>query len=116
MRNAEGRKAEIAVRPVSKLALQLMALLKKEGYIADYSSENDGRGGVIKIKLFGQINNISVIKPRYSVKIGEYEKFEQRYLPAKGFGRLIISTPKGVMTHLEAKEKKLGGVLLAYVY
>jgi len=50
------------------------------------------------------------------VQKGNYEKFEKRYLPAKDFGMIIVSTNQGIMTHIEAKEKGLGGRLLAYVY
>ncbi|MAG78181.1 30S ribosomal protein S8, partial [archaeon] len=57
-----------------------------------------------------------VIKPRFSVKIDGYEKFEKRFLLSKDFGLIIVSTSKGIMTHIEAKEKKLGGKLLAFVY
>jgi small subunit ribosomal protein S8 len=46
----------------------------------------------------------------------EYEKFEKRFLPAKGVGVLIVSTIKGIMTHEEAKGKTLGGRLIAYCY
>ena len=45
-----------------------------------------------------------------------FEKFERRYLPAKGFGILIVSTSIGMMTNEEAKIKMIGGKLLAYVY
>ena len=44
------------------------------------------------------------------------EKYEKRYLPAKQFGILIISTPKGLMTHVQAMDKKTGGKLIAYCY
>ena len=46
----------------------------------------------------------------------KFEKFERRYLPAKDLGILFVSTPKGIMTHYDAKAKKLGGKLLAYCY
>ena len=46
----------------------------------------------------------------------EYEKFEKRYLPAKGFGIIIVSTPKGLMIHKEAISKVTGGKLIAYCY
>ena len=46
----------------------------------------------------------------------EFEKFEKRYLPAKNFGILIVTTPEGIMTHNEAKERGIGGRLLAYMY
>ena len=45
-----------------------------------------------------------------------FEKFEKRYLPSKELGFLIVSTSKGLMTNIEAKQKKLGGRLIAYVY
>ena len=59
---------------------------------------------------------MGAIKPRFAVKATEYEKFEKRYLPAKGFGILIVSTVKGLMTHYEAKQQGLGGRLIAYCY
>lgn len=117
MRNAEIKgKAEILLAPSSKVILKVMEILKTEGYIADYSFEDNKKGGVVKVTLAGKINNIGTIKPRYPITILDFEKFEQRYLPAKDFGRIVISTSKGCMTHIQAKEKKLGGVLLAYVY
>jgi len=50
------------------------------------------------------------------VKAGEFEKFEKRFLPARGFGILIISTTSGVITHEEAREKNIGGKLIGYIY
>jgi small subunit ribosomal protein S8 len=62
------------------------------------------------------INGCGVIKPRHSVKKDDYEKFEKRFLPAKGFGILIVSTPKGIMTQEGAKKEDSGGKLLAFIY
>jgi small subunit ribosomal protein S8 len=50
------------------------------------------------------------------LKTDEFEKWEKRFLPARGFGILLISTTKGIMTHEDAKKQHLGGKLLAYVY
>ena len=117
MKNAEARgKSIVIVRPVSKVIKTVLDLLKKEGYVKDFKFIDDKKGGIFEVKLMGTINNVGAIKPRFSVKLSDYEKFEERYLPAKDFGRLIVSTPKGVLTHIEAKAKKTGGVLLAYVY
>ena len=69
-----------------------------------------------KVELEGNINKCGVIKPRHAVKKDEFEKFEKRYLPAKNFGILIVTTPEGIMTHYEAKERGIGGRLLAYMY
>jgi|SRR3989344_4732861 len=117
MKNAEIRgKAEILLAPSSKVIIKVMEILKTEGYVTDYSVEDNKKGGIVKVTLAGKINNIGAIKPRYPIRAQDFEKFEQRYLPAKNFGRLILSTSKGCITHIQAKEKNLGGVLLAYVY
>jgi len=108
--------AECTIRPVSKLLIDILRVFQKEGYIGEFELSNDGRGGSINIKLIRQINNCGVIKPRFSVRCDEFHKWEKRFLLSRDFGILILTTPKGVMTHKEAKEKGLGGKLLAYVY
>ena len=107
---------EVVIRPISNSVKAVFEILKKEGYIESFTIEEDGRGGSAIVKLTNQINGIGAIKPRFSVNLEEFEKFEKRYLPSKDFGRLIVSTSKGPMTHLEAKASSQGGVLLAYVY
>lgn len=115
--NAAGRgKTEAEIRPASKVIIAILEILKREGYIESYAREDTGAGGKLKVKITGQINKINAVKPRYHVNKNEFEKFEQSYLPAKDFGRIIVSTSKGYMTHIEAKQKRLGGALLAYVY
>jgi len=117
IKNAEkAGKPELSLSPASKIIKAVLTTLKKEDYISDFKFSANKKGGMVEIKLAGNINKIGVIKPKFSVKISDFEKFEKRYLPAKDFGRLIISTPKGMMTHIEAKEKKQGGILIAYVY
>ena len=104
------------LKPSSKLMKELLKVMKENGYIADFKEVEDGRGNYILLTLNGGINKCGVIKPRYSVKNNGFEKFERRFLPAKDFGILFVSTPKGVMTHYDAKSKKFGGKLLAYCY
>ena len=107
------KKDELLVKPSSKLIKSALEILKEKGYIIEFTEINDGRGNYLKIKLSGKINKCGAIKPRYAVKKNEYEKFEKRYLPSKDFGILIVSTQNGIMTNLGAKEKALGGRLLA---
>jgi small subunit ribosomal protein S8 len=66
--------------------------------------------------LAAKINDCKAIKPRYPVKKDGFEKFEKRYLPARDIGLLVVTTPEGVMTHKQAKEKSVGGRLLCFVY
>ncbi len=115
--NAEkAAKKELVVRPASKFVLAVLDFMKKEGYIGEYEVSKNSRGGKVKVKLDGNINKVGVIKPRFAVKLKDIEKFEKRYLPAKDFGRIIISTPKGLVDHIQARENKEGGRLVAYIY
>ena len=110
-----GRK-EITLNKTSKMITRVLDLLKEKEYLGSYEIIIDGKGNKVKLNLLNNINKCGVIKPRYKVQKAEYEKFEKRYLPAKGFGILIVSTSKGLMTNEEAKEKQIGGKLIAYCY
>ncbi|MBS3096332.1 30S ribosomal protein S8 [Candidatus Woesearchaeota archaeon] len=109
-------KSECLIKPASRLIKEILKVMKENGYVGEFKEVEDGRGNYIKLALTGNINKCGVIKPRYSVKSKDFEKFERRYLPAKDIGILLVSTPKGVMTHYDAKSKKTGGRLLAYCY
>ena len=104
------------IKPVSKIIKELLRVMKENGYVSDFKETEDSRGNYIKLTLTGNINKCGVIKPRYSVKSNEFETFEARYLPAKDIGILFVSTPRGIMTHYDAKSKKTGGRLLAFCY
>ncbi|MBD3204608.1 30S ribosomal protein S8 [Candidatus Woesearchaeota archaeon] len=106
----------INVRYNSKLIRNVLLILQDNKYIGSFKEIDDNRGGRLKINLLGKINKCGAIKPRFNVKVEDYEKFEKRFLPAYGFGLLIVSTNKGVMTQEEAKKKGIGGKLLAFVY
>ena len=117
IKNAErAKKKEVVIMPISTQMVKVFEILKAEKYIEDFKAQEDARGGSAKIILSHSINDIGAIKPRFPVKVDNFEKFETRYLPAVNFGRLIVSTPKGMLTHLQAKEQNIGGVLIAYVY
>lgn len=109
-------KKECAIYPSSKVILAVLKIMNEQGYVGSTEKTADARGGVYKLYLLGNINKCGVIKPRFAVKLGDYEKYEKRYLPAKNVGVLVVSTSKGIMIHEQAKEKKLGGRLLAYCY
>jgi len=112
-------KKEIVTWPASKLILNVLKVLQREGYIGEFEYIDDGRWGKIRIQLLGRINKIGVIKPRLSVKYKDLVSpphWLKKYLPAYNIGILIVSTSQGVMSHREAIERKIGGVLLAYCY
>ncbi len=109
-------KKACVLRPASKLLGEILKVMQKQGYIGTYEFIDDGREGMYKISLVGKINECRTVKPRYAVKKDEFEKYEKRYLPARDIGMLIVTTPKGVLSHSDAKQKLIGGRLLAYVY
>ena len=103
-------------KPSSKVIIGVLKIMQDNDYIKGFQEVDDGKGKMVRVELHGKINGCGVIKPRFSVKKEEYEKFEKRYLPAAGFGFIIISTSKGLMMHEEAKKKGLGGKLISFVY
>ena len=100
----------------TKFLKSILATLKKESYINDFEPFKDGKILKIKIKLSNRINAIGVVKPRYAVQKDTIQKYETRYIPSKDFGILVLSTPQGLMTNREAREKSTGGRLVLYVY
>jgi small subunit ribosomal protein S8 len=117
MKNAAAiGKSECVIQPSSKLIGRVLKVMQDHGYISQFEYIEDGRAGQFRVMMKGAINNCGVIKPRYSVRKSDLEKFESRFLPAQDFGVLILTTTQGVITHAKAKELGVGGKLLAYVY
>ncbi len=112
----EVRKKEVLIEPASSLIGDVLEVMKNEDYIEDFDFIEDGKSGKFRVELKGNINKCGVIKPRFSVRHDEFEKWEKRYLPAAGYGILAVSTSRGVMSHGEAKESGVGGRLIAFVY
>lgn len=109
-------KADCTVQPISKLLIDILRIFQQGGYIGEFEVVENKKGGQIKITLVKKINDCGVIKPRFPVGYEDFPNWEKRYLPARDFGLLVVTTPQGVMSHKEAKERKIGGRLLAYVY
>ncbi|MFH0874341.1 MAG: 30S ribosomal protein S8 [archaeon] len=111
----KGRKI-VTLKPSSKIIKDVLNIFNQNNYVGTYTENADTKGSTLTLNLLGNINKCGVIKPRFNVKSDEFEKFEKRYLPAYGFGFLIVSTNKGIMTQEEARKKNPGGKLIAYVY
>jgi small subunit ribosomal protein S8 len=116
IRSAEHDGKVECITKASNLIKSILSIMQENGYIGAYELIDDGRGGKIKVELKGKIIDCNVIKPRHSVGKEEFEKWEKRFLPASEFGLLLLSTSKGVVDHKKAKQLKIGGKLLAYVY
>ena len=111
MNICRARKTSLELERYSKLLLSILALAKLKGFVKEYKITDKS----LKIEL-NNIHHIQSIKPRFTVRVDEIEKYVQRYLPAKNIGIIILSTSQGLMTHHTAREKNIGGSLIAYIY
>ncbi|MBU0957450.1 MAG: 30S ribosomal protein S8 [Nanoarchaeota archaeon] len=95
----------------SKLLESVLKIAKEHNYIEEFKIEDE----ILTIKI-GKLNKCQAIKPRYYVKKEGIDKYIRRYLPARDFGIIIVSTNKGLMTNIELHEEKIGGSVIAYFY
>ena len=114
MKNAKkANKEVIKIQRISNLFIEILKIMKQKGAIKRYKI--NGIEKSVEIVL-GDLSECNAIKPRFSVDKGNIEKYRRRYLPSRNLGVVLISTNKGLMTHEEAKEEKIGGSLIAYFY
>lgn len=116
LNNEIRNKRECVISPASKLFGKVLRVMQLNGYLGEFEFIDDGRSGKFKVQLLGRINKCGAIRPRFPVKVSEIEYWERKFLPSREVGLLIISTSKEVLSHREAKEKGVGGRLLAFVY
>lgn len=109
-------KSEVIVKPLSKVVRSVLNIFKELNYVRKVDFMENRKGSEAKVILNGKINNVGAITPNFYVKVDELIKFEKRYLPAEGFGKLILTTSKGIITNEQARELNIGGKLLAYIY
>ncbi len=107
---------ECIISPASKLLGRVLRVMQLNGYIGEFEFVDDGRSGKFRVQLLGRVNRCGAVKPRFPVRTNEFETWEKRFLPSRDVGVLIVSTPQGVIVHREAKEKGIGGRILAFVY
>jgi small subunit ribosomal protein S8 len=114
--NEMRNKRECVISPASKLLGRVLRIMQLNGYIGEFEFVDDGRSGKFKVQILGRINKCGAIRPRFSVRVDEFEEWERKFLPSREVGLMVISTPKGVLSHREAQEKRSGGKLLAFIY
>ena len=118
IRNANKMHHEKVSIPSSSLKLNILKVLKEEGFIADYVVIEDNKQNVIEVTLKYN-NNECVIKGLRRISkpgLRKYTDVDNLPKVLHGLGIAIISTSKGVMTDSEARKQKVGGEVLAYVW
>lgn len=114
IRNAKkARKEVVKLNRISNLLIEILKIMKERKAIKKYKI--DSKNKTLEITI-GDLSECKAIKPRFTVKVEQIEKYRRRYLPARNLGTVIVSTNKGLLTHEEADKEKIGGCLIAYFY
>ncbi|KAI8093375.1 40S ribosomal protein S22-A [Halteromyces radiatus] len=115
--NAErcGRR-QVLIKISSKVVFKFLCVMLKHGYIGELDIVDDHRSGKVIVQLNGRLNKCGAICPRYYIKVTELEKYRSKFLPARQFGKLVLSTSAGIMDFEEAHRKHLGGHILGFFY
>lgn len=114
MQNAKkARKEIVIVNRISKILVEVLKIMKDKEAVKKYKIDSKDKS--VEITL-GKFFECRAIKPRFTVKVEQIEKYRRRYLPSRDMGTVIVSTSKGLMTHTEAQEKNIGGSLVAFFY
>jgi len=119
IKNAHNIKKDYTYCLSSKLNLNVLKVLKEEGYIRDFKSENL-ENGHINIKIDLKYSNgqpvIKKIKRVSKPGIRVYSKIKELSKSYGGLGISILSTPKGVMSDTAARSQNVGGEVLCQVF
>lgn len=119
IRNANMVRHESLEAPASKIKHDIAEILKNEGFVRDVEYVDDDKQGIIRVFLkYGKDNErvISGLKRISKPGLRSYVKADAVPKVLNGLGIAIISTSQGVVTDKEARAKKVGGEVLAYIW
>jgi small subunit ribosomal protein S8 len=119
IRNANAKMMEKVDVPSSKMKVEVAKVLKDEGYIANYKNIDDYKQGILRIYLKYTPQGEQVLQgvkrvSRPGLRI--YRQHKELPKVTGGMGIAVISTPKGVMSDKKARQSKLGGEVIGYVW
>ncbi|MEA2068160.1 MAG: 30S ribosomal protein S8 [Verrucomicrobiota bacterium] len=119
IRNANMAEKKVVGMPHSKMKSELARILKAEGFIKDYTMENDDGKSMLNIFLKYTTDREPVIQGLRRISKSSCRKYvnsEEVPRVLGGIGLAILSTSSGVMTDTEAREKNIGGEVLCYIW
>ena len=119
IRNANIAKHESLEVPASKIKRDIAEILKNEGFVCDVEYIDDDKQGIIRVFLkYGKGNErvISGIRRISKPGLRSYVKADAVPKVLNGLGIAILSTSEGVITDKEARAKKIGGEVIAYIW
>lgn len=105
--------------PASKMKRAITKILKKQGYIRSYVNIDDGLQGVLRVYLKYNNDRKPVIEGLKRVSrpgLRRYSKASEMPRVRNNFGIAIVTTPQGLMTNIECRQRNVGGEILCYVW
>tara|TARA_Y100000590_G_scaffold458617_1_gene613707 strand:- start:578 stop:973 length:396 start_codon:yes stop_codon:yes gene_type:complete len=118
IKNAQLRNHKVVELPSSNFKISISEILKSEGYIVDYKINDENKKPTLTINLKYHSGNPVISTIERVSKPGRRIFSSAESLPKinNGLGIAIISTPKGVMTDLDARKQKVGGEIICKVF
>ena len=118
IKNAQLRNHKVVELPSSNFKVSISEILNNEGYIIDYKINEDKKKPMLSLELKYHSGNPVISAFERVSKPGRRIFSSAESLPKinNGLGIAIISTPKGVMTDLDARKQKIGGEIICKVF
>ena len=119
IRNANNAKHATVDIPASNMKKSIADILVEEGYVKSYQIIEDGKQGTIRVTLKYEGNKQKVLRGIRRVSkpgLRIYAGFQDMPKVMNGLGIAIVSTSKGIMTDKKARQLKVGGEVLAFVW
>ena len=118
IKNAQVRNHKKVDLPSSKFKIKILDILKAEGFIIDYKISDENNKSTIKVDLKYHSGNPVISTFQRISKPGRRIFSSAESLPKinNGLGIAIVSTPKGVMTDIDARKQKVGGEIICKVF
>jgi small subunit ribosomal protein S8 len=118
IKNAQIRNHKTVELPSSNFKIKISDILKSEGYIHDYKTNSENNKSILLIYLKYHSGNPVISAIERVSKPGRRIFSRAESLPKinNGLGIAIVSTPKGVMTDIDARKQKVGGEIICKVF
>ena len=118
VKNAQARKHKKVELPSSKFKSKIADILKNEGFIKDFKVSTEEKKNILSLELKYHSGNPVISNFERVSKPGRRIFSSAESLPKinNGLGIAIISTPKGVMTDIDARKQKVGGEIICKVF
>ncbi len=119
VRNALVEQHDVVEIPASKEKIEIPRILKEEGFIRDYLVNGEGTKRSVTLVLKYGPNNEKVINGLKRISkpgLRVYSKVDEIPRVLNGLGIAVISTSEGILTDKQARQKHVGGEVLAYIW